>query len=137
MDTYIIKDPQFAWMVDVQNLCKTIHSKFNWGKNFEHLIEVCEDLDMRMASLTTFSKPRFADSMKNVTINVWQDYQAINKCLNDIEKILGKKEEDKKTHQETVSILRAVKNRQFTLHFLGICNLYDVFWGRSQCLPNC
>ena len=91
MDTYIIKDPQFAWMVDVQNRCKTINSKFNWGKNFEHLIEVCEELDMRMASLTTFSKPRFANSIKNVTINVWQDYKAINKCLNDIEKTLGNK----------------------------------------------
>ena len=71
-------------MADIQNLCKSIYSKFNWGKNYEHLIEVCEELEVRMAKLANFSTTRFSNSIKNVTINVRKDFKAIIKCLHDI-----------------------------------------------------
>ena len=75
----------------VDTLCKSIYSKFNWGKNYEHLIEVCEELEVRMAKLANFSTRRFSNSIKNVTINVRKDFKAIIKCLHDIEKDLKDK----------------------------------------------
>ena len=58
-----------------------------------------------------------------------QDYQYIIKCLKDIEKTFANKssEEDKKKHQETVRILRAIEHRHFTPHLSGISDLYKVF----------
>ena len=82
-----------------------------------------------MATLTTFSATRFANSIKNVTINVRLDYQAINQCLKTIIENLSKKtsEEDRKKLQDAVLLLKASENKQFCLQLSGISDIYEVY----------
>ena len=129
VDTHIRKDSKFFWMVDVQNLCKSIYTKFNWGKNYEHLIEVCEELEVRMAKLANFSTTRFSNSIKNVTINVRKDFKAIIKCLHDIVKDLKDKPstENNTKCEDAERILKAIENKQFVLYLSGISDLYEIF----------
>ena len=63
--------------------------------------------------MTTFSATRFANSIKNVTINVRLDYQAINQCLKTIIENLSKKtsEEDRKKLQDAVLLLKASEKK--------------------------
>ena len=46
VDTPLRADVTFAWLVQIQATCKQIYTLFNWGKNYEELGQVCEDMDM-------------------------------------------------------------------------------------------
>ena len=84
VDTHIRKDSNFSWLTNVQEICSEIYQKFNWGKNYELLIDTCKELELTLASLTKFSKTRFANSIRNVTINIRKDFEIIIKSLQKI-----------------------------------------------------
>ena len=84
VDVHIRKDSDYSWLTSVQETCSEIYNKFNYGKNHELLRDTCKDLEMTLASLTKFSKTRFANSIRGVTINIRKDYQIIVKCLEKI-----------------------------------------------------
>ena len=112
-------------MTDVQDTCKRLYSKFNWGKNYELLLQVCEELETHMKQLTTFSTTRFANSIKNVTINVRDDFRAIVKCLHNIENNLksSSNQEDRKKATDAESLIAAIENKQFVLLLSGISGM--------------
>ena len=56
VDTHIRKDSNFSWLTNVQEICSEIYQKFNWGKNYELLIDTCKELELTLASLTKFFK---------------------------------------------------------------------------------
>ena len=62
----------------------TIYKKFNWGKNYQTLFEMCEMIDMRMRNLKTLSTIRFPNSVRAVFDTLVDDYKAVLKCLEDI-----------------------------------------------------
>ena len=116
-------------MVDVQNSCKKLYSKFNWGKNYELLLDVCKELEINMKQLTTFSTTRFANSIKNVTINVRQDFPAVVKCLHDIKNNFGnsQNEADRKKAMDAETLISAIENKQFALLLSGISGDFHYF----------
>ena len=67
MDTHIRKNLDYDWMVQVHALAKDLYCKFNFGKNRELMIQICEDMDVRMKQLANFSTTRFANSIRNVS----------------------------------------------------------------------
>ena len=129
IDAHIRKDSDFAWLNKVQDLCSDIYNKFNWGKNYELLLDTCKELELTLASLTKFSKTRFANSIRNVTINIRKDFEIIVKCL---EKIIedksdnaNAKEREKATDAE--NMLNRITNKKFVLELSGISDVYEVF----------
>ena len=84
VDVHIRKDSNFEWLLKIQTTCKEIYIKFNWGKNYEMLIETYNELDIALANLNKFCDTRFANSVRFVLINIKKDFAAIKKCLYQI-----------------------------------------------------
>ena len=128
VDAHIRNDPSFSWLTHVQDICSEIYNKFNWGKNHELLIDTCKQLNLTLASLTKFSKTRFANSIRNVTINIRKDFEVIVECLKKL--TIGKDSHASKIRekaQEAERILQKICNKKFVLQLSGISDIYDVF----------
>ena len=129
VDAHIRKDSSFSWLTNVQDNCSELNVKFNWGKNHELLIDTCKQLNLTLASLTKFSKTRFANSIRGVTINIRKDFQAIVECLKTLIKdhkdSTISKEREKAQNAER--ILRKICNKKFVLELSGISDIYEVF----------
>ena len=129
VDAHIRKDSNFSWLTKVQEVCSAIYSKFNWGKNHELLLDTCKELEMTLASLTKFSKTRFANSIRKVTINIMKDFEVIVKCLK---KILYENKDsniakDREKAADAQNILKRITNNKFVLQLSGISDVYEVF----------
>ena len=128
VDTHLRKDESYDWLVQTQNICKEIYSKFNWGKNYELLVEACEQMDVAMKSLTRFHDVRFANSVRFVFINIRADFSAIVSCL---ETIIDENENGDSDAREKANdakrILHSVANKKFCLRLSGIADVYDTF----------
>ena len=81
VDTHIRDDERFSWLIDIQSICRDIYSTFNWGKNYENFLQVCQDLDINMKKLTNFQTTRFAKSIRFVFTNLRDDYEAVRQSL--------------------------------------------------------
>ena len=84
---------------------------------------------MTLASLTKFSKTRFANSIRNVTINIRKDFLIIVNCLK---KIIDEKNDstiakEREKAADTERILRKICNKKFVLQLSGISDVYEVF----------
>ena len=128
-DTHIRKDSSNSWLTDVQEICSELYNKFNWGKNYELLLDTCKELELSLASLTKFSKTRFANSVRFVTINIRKDFQIIVKCLQKIvdenkNSSIGK---DRDKAADAERILKKICTKKFVLELSGISDVYDVF----------
>ena len=128
-DAHIRKDKNFSWLTNVQEICSEIYNKFNWGENHELLLDTCKELEMTLASLTKFSKTRFANSIRNVTINIRQDFQIIVQCL---EKIIKDHQnsgiaKEREKSDDASRILKKIRNKKFTLELSGISDIYNIF----------
>ena len=81
VDVHIRNDATFEWMNKVLLICKDLYNKFNWGKNYELMVEACDEIEMNMAQLANFQTTRFANSIRFVVINLRTDYEALVRCL--------------------------------------------------------
>ena len=86
IETHIRSDKEFLWLVGVTSTCQEIYKKFNWGKNYQALVDMCEQREMRMRNLKTFSVTRFPNSVRAVFDTLIDDFKAVGKCLEDIVK---------------------------------------------------
>ena len=114
VDTHIRKDASFDWLVCLQNTCKDIYSKFNWGKNYELLVDTCNEMEMSMKSLVKFHDVRFANSVRMVFINIREDFKPIVTCLNQIvDDCSGGGTAEREKAAEAAQILRSILNKKF------------------------
>lgn len=128
VDTHIRKDESFRWMVKTQEICTDIYSKFNWGKNYELLVETCKEMDMKMKALANFHTVRFANSVRLVFVNIREDFQAIVSCLRDIHRhSCNGHAQDREKAADASRILNIIVNKKFCLFLSGIADIYDVF----------
>ena len=128
-NAHIRKDSNLSWLTKVQEVCSAIYLKFNWGKNHELLLDTCKELEMTLASLTKFSKTRFANSIRKVTINIMKDFEVIVKCLK---KIIDEHKDsniakDREKAADAKNILKRITNKKFVLQLSGISDVYEVF----------
>ena len=70
VDTHIRKDATYTWMIKVFATCKEVFNKFNWGKNYELLVETCQELENNMAQLVTFQTTRFANVLSSTFVQI-------------------------------------------------------------------
>ena len=82
-----------------------------------------------IASLTKLSKTRFANSIRNVTINIRKDFQIIIQCLK---KIVDEKKEspiskEREKSADAERILKKICTKKFVLELSGISDIYGVF----------
>ena len=84
MDNHTREDSSFSWLVEIQTICREIFSTFNWGKNYQNLLQICEDLNVQMKKLTNFQMTRFANSVRFVFINLRIDYSAVRLALVNV-----------------------------------------------------
>jgi len=78
-------------MVEVHGICKDLYNKFNFGKNRQTLVDICEEMEVRMRQLANFSTTRFANSIRRVTQNVREDFHPVVQSLLKFEKDLDGK----------------------------------------------
>ena len=84
MDNHICEASSFSWLVEIQTVCMEIFSTFNWGKNYENFLQICEDLYVQIKRLTNFQMTRFANSVRFVFINLHIDYSAVQLALVNV-----------------------------------------------------
>lgn len=134
VDSHIREDESFAWLVEIQTLCKEIYTTFNWGKNYENFLEICDDLDIGMKKLTNFQKTRFANSMRFVFINIRTDYAAVRQALSDLvsSKEQSSNNKDRAKAEECRSVLRKINSWVFTLTLSGSADIYGMFGALSN-----
>ena len=82
-----------------------------------------------LATLTKFSKTRFANSIRGVTFNIRKDYQIIVKCL---EKIIQERKDsiflkEREKAADAKRILKKICTKKFVLELSGISDIYEVF----------
>lgn len=118
------------------------------------LVDVCNDMEMDMRALQTFSQTRFANSIRYwafdlhlfllwytkheikivfsfrmVTINLREDFAAVIQCLHTIERDLENQPstQNREKLADARRILKSIKNKQFGLELSGISDAYDQF----------
>ena len=129
VDTHIRKDVTFQWMVKIFASCKELYNKFNWGKNYELLVDTCQELEVNMAQLVTFQTTRFANSVRLVVINVRADYEAIVACLIKIQETFRNSSDskDQEKRNDATRLLDLIRNKRFCVHLSGLSDIYNIF----------
>ena len=120
LETHVRKDEDSAWLVKLTETCQQIYKKFNWGKNYQALVEMCEQLEMKMRNLKTFSTTRFPNSVRAVFDTLIDDFKAVTKCLENI----ANNEDDtgteaRKRVADAKAILRKILSKSVVLQLSG------------------
>ena len=127
-ETHIRQDKDFAWLINLTSICQTIYKKFNWGKNYQALVEMCEKLEMIMKNLKTFCTTRFPNSMRSVFDTLIDEFKPVIKCLEEISNNdANAGSEARKRADEAKTILRKVQSRSFVLQLSGTSDIYETF----------
>ena len=128
IETHIRSDAGFVWLVNLTTTCQQLYKKFNWGKNYQALVEKCDLLEMRMRNLKTFSTTRFPNSVRAVFDTLIDDFKPVVKCLEDIiENGENNGLEARNRADEATAILRKVLSKSFVLRLSGTSNIYERF----------
>ena len=102
---------------------------FNWGSNYEKLVVATALWKLHLTSLVGFSETRFANSRRQVYINIHHEFPAIMSCLED-QIMHAIKNTDAKT-REKGDQARELKGKFFNVHFLlnlsGLADAYGQF----------
>ena len=83
-DKHIREDSSFFWLVEIQTICREIFSTFNWGKNYQNFLQICEDLNVQMKKLTNTQMKKFSNSVRFVLINLRIDFSAVRLALVNV-----------------------------------------------------
>ena len=83
VDTHLCKKGEFSWIVSNTDVCQQLFTTFNWGANYEKLVAATSLWKLHLKSLVGFSETRFANSRRQVYINIHHEFPAIMTCLED------------------------------------------------------
>ena len=84
VNNHIREDSSFSWLVEIQTICREIFSTFNWGKNYQNFLQICEDLNVQMKKLTNTQMKQFSNSVRFVLINLRIDFSAVRLALVNV-----------------------------------------------------
>ena len=77
------KKSEFQWLKSITDICVRLFKLFNWGANFEKLVEATNLWKLKLLSLVTFSETRFANSRRKVYQHIHHEFAPIMTCLRD------------------------------------------------------
>ena len=129
VDAHIRVDSNSKWLVEIQSYCREIYTLFNWGKNYDDLVEVCTYLDIEMRKLTNFQSTRFANSVRFVFINLGADYTAVRQCLKNVieSKEYSSNAEERAKAGAVKTVLRVINSSVFCLCLAGCADTYNLY----------
>jgi hypothetical protein len=129
VDTHLCKKQEFKWVVLNTDICQKLFRMFNWGSNYEKLVLATALWKLHLTSLVGFSETRFANSRRQVYINIHNEFPAIITCLED-QIMKAVKNPDAKT-REKGNQARELKGKISNVHFLlnlsGLADAYGQF----------
>ena len=60
VDTHLCKKEEFKWIVSNTGVCQKLFRMFNWGSNYEKLVDATALWKLQLTSLVGFFETRFA-----------------------------------------------------------------------------
>ena len=81
VDTHMCKKKEFKWVVEDTIVCQSVFNTFNWGANYEKLVKATVLWKLHLRNLVGFSETRFANSRRQVYVNIHHEFPAIMTCL--------------------------------------------------------
>eukprot|EP00794_Sanderia_malayensis_P014467 gene14467-15971_t len=130
VDTHLCKEKRFKWLVDDTDVCSQLFRLFNWGQNHEKLVEASVLWKLHLKDLVKFSETRFANSRRQVYVNVHHDLQALVTCLEDKVALSYQNPSDGKLRQkanEAKQLLGKLLNVRFLLTLAGCADVYGQY----------
>ena len=130
VDTHLCKEERFKWLVDDTDVCSQLFRLFNWGQNHEKLVEASVLWKLHLKDLVKFSETRFANSRRQVYINVHHDLQALITCLEDKVALSYQNPSDGKLREkanEAKQLLGKLLNVHFLLTLAGCTDVYGQY----------
>jgi len=129
VDVHIRKDETFDWMNKVFGICKELYNKFNWGKNYELMVDSCDEIKKNMAQLANFQTTSFANSVRFVVINLRTDYEILLRCLVKIQDNLRDSgdNKDQEKFNDVKRLHDMIKNKRFCMNLSGLTDVYGEF----------
>ena len=136
VDTHIRKDGEFIWLNEITMTIADAFKLINYGKEFEHFIDVAEKLrqdptflDKVYSSVPLFySKTKFANHCSNVYLQFYKDYPALFATFDETHMQLrdGTSREKEKSQKAGVT-KNKLMCKKFAIRLCGICDIYSVF----------
>ena len=123
------KKKENEWATLSGKLCATCFNDFNYGKEYEELKQIADDMDIDFKSPKFHSETRFANSSSKVFNTFFTDLPAIIERYRDIKNENKnsnlQKKRDKASHAN--DMLKKIDNKKFLLSQAGLCDIYSVF----------
>ena len=135
VDTHLGKQVQFAWLSTITDICVRVFKLFNWGANYERLVEATSLWKMKLLNLVTFCDTRFANSRRKVYLNIHHQLAPIMTCLNNFieaaERNRVNLEASNSKAREKGDSAKELKGKILNVHFLlllsGLADVYDQY----------
>ena len=117
------------WATKSAQLCASSFKDFNWGKEYEELRQIAENLDIDFKSPKFHSQTRFANSSSRVFNTFFTDLPAIiaryRAIIEENKNSNIQTNKDKVTHAN--QMLKKLDNKKFLLSQAGLCDIYSLF----------
>jgi hypothetical protein len=130
VDTHLRKEARFKWLVDETDVCSQLFRMFNWGQNYEKLVEASVLWKLNLKDLVKNSETRFANSCRQVYINVHHDVAPLATCLEDKIAMSDQNPSDGKLREkanEAKLLLGKLLNVRFLLTLAGCADVYGQY----------
>ena len=120
-----MKEDDFKWMIDVLDVCVSVYKLFNWGKNYEKLVDECTKSKQRLTNLAKTCETRFANCKRLVFINLIKDLEPVISCPQNaqLEAIAGDAEKRQKG-SDAAALSSSILHAKFLLRLTGLANIY-------------
>ena len=129
------KAKEFHWVYKLVKLAVRMIRNFQWGKEYEKMRSMAQELDVALFNLQFFSETRFANSKRLVFRNL---YMMVGPCIGVLEQEimeevqnrteLGAADHDvRKRGQSARELKGAFLNQQNLLLLAGLCDIYQLF----------
>ena len=133
VDLHLRKEKSSGWIVSMTTYIGKSFKVVNFGKQFEHFFEVCEELskldyDIKFKFPRFYSETKFANYVRLVYTSFREDYAALVRTFREvIERLKQGSSEDRQKAKDISTILGKILNLKFVLEVSGSCDVYNRF----------
>ena len=135
IDTHLTKMKEFLWLTTFTETCVRIFKLFNWGANYEKMVEATALWKLKLVNLVTFSETRFANSRRRVYQNIHHQLAPVMTCLDNHVKAAERNRwaleaADSKVRERgdaAKELIGKICNVKFLLSLSGLADVYDQY----------
>ena len=128
VDNHLLSEGQFKWTIKVLDVCLEVFKLFNWGQNYEKIIEECIRLRQEYSILAKTCDTRFANSKRYVFINLLKDLKPVISCLEATQiKAIDGNAKDRQKGSEAAALSAKISNAKFLFRLSCLADLYNQY----------